>query len=401
VHGSVPAGVTRVLLCYQPTDGGVGRHIGDLAVGLRERGYEVVLCGPAVPRGLAGPVEHRYLDLRRAIAPRADFLTLGGLARIIREERPDAVHAHSSKAGAVARLARFSHPRTPVLYTPHGYAFAGHFSRPAERLAYGGVERALAPLASRTICVCEAEAILARSIGPNKRVRVVYNGIEPAQDGQVDPTIAKLSRLGPVIGALTLLRPGKGLETLIDALPRVLARHPAAQLAIVGDGPDLQALRTQTELRGVTDAVHFLGSSTEPQAVLRGLDLFVHPSWAEAFPYVILEAMSLGRPIVASDVGGIREAVVDGTSGRLVPPRDDGALAEALIAMLDDPIRRAQMGAMALSRVGERFTRTAMIDRLIDVYDELMPTSFGPDVAGPEPEVTPSSSQAMTRHLTR
>jgi glycosyltransferase involved in cell wall biosynthesis len=392
--------VTRVLLCYQPTDGGVGRHIGDLAVGLRERGYEVVLCGPAVPRSLTGPVEHRYLDLRRAIAPRADLRALGGLAKIIREERPDVIHAHSSKAGAVARLARFSHPRTPVLYTPHGYAFAGHFSRSAERLAYRGVEHALAPLANRTICVCEAEARLARSIGSSKRVRVVYNGIGPAQDGQVARTIAELSRLGPVIGVLTLLRPGKGLETLIDAFPRVLVQHPSAQLAIVGDGPDLQTLRRQTELRCVADTVHFLGSSAEPQAVLRGLDVFVHPSWAEAFPYVILEAMSLGRPIVASDVGGIREAVVDGASGRLVPPGDDGALAEALIAMLDDPTRRAQMGTMALSRVRERFTRTAMIDRLIDVYDELVPTSLGPDVAGPEPGVTSSSSQAMTRHLT-
>lgn len=395
--------MTRVLLCYQPTDGGVARHIRDLAVGLGERGYEVLLCGPAVPRGLTGPVEHRYLDLRRAIAPRADLLALGGLARIIREERPDVIHAHSSKAGAVARLARFSHPRTPVLYTPHGYAFAGHFSRSAERLAYRGVERALAPLASRTVCVCEAEARLARSIGPGNRVSVVHNGIEPVQDGPVDRRIAELLRLGPVIGTLTLLRPGKGLETLIDAFSRVLVRHPTAQLAIVGDGPDLQELRAQTQLRGVADAVHFLGSSTEPQAVLRGLDVFVHPSWAEAFPYVILEAMSSGRPIVASDVGGIREAVVDGASGRLVPPRDEDALAEALLAMLDDPIQRTQMGAMALSRVSERFTRAAMIDRLIDVYDELMRTPPGPDVLeGPGSGVASSpSSRAVTRHLTR
>ncbi len=298
--------------------------------------------------------------------------------RIIREERPDVIHAHSSKAGAVARLARFSHPRTPVVYTPHGYAFAGHFSRSAERLAYRGVERTLAPLASRTICVCEAEARLARSIGPSKRVRVVYNGIGPAQDGPVGRRIAELSRLGPVISALTLLRPGKGLETLIDAFPRVLVRHPTAQLAIVGDGPDLQALRAQTELRGVADAVHFLGSSTEPQAVLRGLDVFVHPSWAEAFPYVILEAMSLSRAIVASDIGGVGEAVVDGESGLLVPPRDDAALARAIVEMLDDPGRRAQIGATALARVGRQFTTSAMIDRLASVYDELVRSSPSP-----------------------
>jgi glycosyltransferase involved in cell wall biosynthesis len=395
--------VPRILLCHQPIDGGVGRHVEDLTIGLLERDYEVVLCGPSIPQGLADDsATHMRLDLHRAVTIRSDLAAVARFSGIVHDLRPDIVHAHSSKAGAVARLARFSHPRIPVVYTPHGYAFAGHFSRPAERLAYRGVERTLAPLASRTVCVCEAEARLARSIGPSRRVRVVHNGIEPAQDGPVEERIASLSRLGPVIGALTLLRPGKGLETLIDAFPRVLARHPTAQLAIVGDGPDLQELRAQTQLRGVADAVHFLGSSTEPQAALRGLDVFVHPSWSEAFPYVILEAMSLGRAIVASDVGGIREAVVDGASGRLVPPRDEAALAEALIAMLSDPVRRTQMGAIALSRVGEHFTRTTMIDRLIDVYDELMPTSLGPYAAGPESGVpSSSSSQAMTRHPTR
>ena len=363
--------VPRILLCYQPIDGGVGRHVEDLTLGLREQGFEVLLCGPAVPRGLAGSATHVHLDLHRAVTIRSDLAAIARFSRIVNDLRPDIVHAQSSKAGAVARLARFSHPRTPVVYTPHGYAFAGHFSRSAERLVYRGVERTLAPLASRTVCVCEAEARLARSIGPSKRVRVVHNGIEPVPDGPVEERIAELSRLGPVIGALTLLRPGKGLQTLIDAFPRVLVRHPTAQLAIVGDGPDLQELRAQTELRDVADAVHFLGSSTEPQAVLRGLDVFVHPSWAEAFPYVILEAMSLGRPIVASDVGGIGEAVVDGASGRLVPPRDADALAEALLAMLDDPIGRTRMGAMAHSRVRERFTRKAMLGRLIDVYDEV------------------------------
>lgn len=366
----------RILLCHQPTDGGVGRHVEDLTIGLRERGYEVVLCGPSIPRGMPDSTTHVRLDLHRAVTIRSDLVAVARFSRIVHDVRPDIIHAHSSKAGAVARLVRFSHPRTPVVYTPHGYAFAGHFSRSAERFAYRGVERTLAPLASRTVCVCEAEACLARSIGPSKRVRVVHNGIEPVQDGPVEERVVELARLGPVMGALTMLRPGKGLETLIDALPRVLSRHPTAQMAIVGDGPDLQELRARTQRNGVSGAVHFLGSSTEPQAVLRGLDVFVHPSWAEAFPYVILEAMSLGRAIVASDVGGIGEAVVDGSSGRLVPARDADALAEALLAMLDDPLGRTRMGTMALARVSERFTRTAMIGRLLGVYDELMRTSL-------------------------
>ncbi len=360
----------RILLCTQPTDGGVGRHICDLIEGLTAKGEDVILCSPAIPPGLRQPVTHVRLDLRRAIAPRADLVALGRLMQIVRDLQPDLIHAHSSKAGAIARLARPFSPRVPVLYTPHGYAFAGHFNHSAERLAYRCVENVLAPLASRVVCVCEAEARLARSVGPASRVRVIHNGIAPAADGDVDPRVAELARGGPVIGALTLLRPGKGLETLIAALPDVLARHGDAKVAVVGDGPDLDALQAQSRALGVADAVHFLGPSTDPLAALRGMDVFVHPSWAEAFPYVILEAMSLARPILASDVGGIGEALVDGESGVLIPPRDERGLAKALIGLLDDPSRCALLGEAALRRVRQEFTRSVMIDRMAGVYSE-------------------------------
>jgi glycosyltransferase involved in cell wall biosynthesis len=392
--------VTRVLLCHQPADGGVGRHISDLALGLQERGYEVLLCGPAIPPGLAGHdgVRHMSLDLRRAVAPRPDLAAVASFTRILGDVSPDIVHAHSSKAGAVARLARLARPRTPVVYTPHGYSFAGYFSRSAERLAYRGIERILAPLATRVVCVCEAEARLARSVGPSGRVRVAYNGIAPAADGPIDPRVAELAGRGPVIGALTLLRPGKGIETLIDAVPRVLARHPSAQVAILGDGPDLEALRVRAELREVAHAVHFLRQSAYPLQALRGMDVFVHPSWAEAFPYVILEAMSLGRAIVASDVGGVGEALRDGESGLLVPPRDDAAIAEGLLAALDDPSRRERLGAMALLRVSEQFTQARMVDRLASVYDELVGSS--PSQAGAQAARSETAPPPAPRQMT-
>src|SRR2546429_3162219 len=155
----------RVLLCHQPTDGGVGRHVRDIAEGLSEDGFEVILCSPAVPEGTDPALRHVPLDLRRAIVPRTDLAAQVGLARIIAQLRPDVVHAHSSKAGALARLARLARPRLPVLYTPHGVAFAGYFSREIERSAYRAIERALAPLASRIVCVCEAEARLGRPVG--------------------------------------------------------------------------------------------------------------------------------------------------------------------------------------------------------------------------------------------
>jgi glycosyltransferase involved in cell wall biosynthesis len=360
----------RVLLCHQPTDGGVGRHVRDLADGLSAAGHEVVLCSPAIPDGVPGSVGHVRLDLRRAVAPRADLAALLRLRTVLGEVRPDVVHAHSSKAGALARLARLASPRIPVVYTPHGFAFAGHFSSALERHAYRTVERLLMPLTSRIVCVCEAEARLARSLGVPDRVRVVHNGIGPAPPGAADERIAELSRRGPVVGTLSQLRPGKGLETLIAATPTVLASHPDAQFVIVGDGPGLPELRETARAQGVAGAVHFVGASTDPLPVLRGMDVFVQPSWAESFPYVILEAMSLGAAIVATNVGGVSEALVDGESGLLVPPRSDRALAAAVIGLVGDPGRRAELGAAALERV-RLFSRTAMIEQLTEVYEEV------------------------------
>jgi glycosyltransferase involved in cell wall biosynthesis len=371
--------VSRIVQLYQPTGGGVGRHIGDLAECLPERGHEIVLVGPSPPDGLArlpDGVSHVALDLGRAISPAADLAALRRLAAIIRRLKPDLIHAHSSKAGAVGRLARLARPRTPVLYTPHGYAFAGWFSSARERLAYREIERVLAPLSSRVVCVCEAEARLARSVGLAGRVRVVHNGIAGVASGPADARMLELARRGPVVCVLTQLRPGKGIETLIDATPALTARLPDLQVAIWGEGPELETLALRARRAAVAESVHFLGRSSDPLAALRGAEVFVHPSLAESFPYVILEAMAAGAPIVASGVGGIGEALEDGESGLLVAPGDVAALTGALVELLEDPRRRTAMGGAAQQRVQRLFTREAMIDRLIGVYHEICPAAM-------------------------
>jgi glycosyltransferase involved in cell wall biosynthesis len=368
--------MSRIMQLYQPTEGGVGRHVKDIAECLSERGHEVVLCGPSPPDGMAQlppGMSHVPLDLGRAVSPAADLTAVRRLAGILRERKPDLLHAHSSKAGAVGRVARLSAPRTPVVYTPHGYAFAGWFSSSRERLAYREIERALAPLSSRVVCVCEAEARLGGSVGFRKRIRVVHNGIDVVDPGPADPRMVELGRKGPVICVLTQLRPGKGIETLIDATPALLAHHRSLQVAIWGEGPELESLLARARETGVGEAVHFLGRSSDPLAALRGADVFVHPSLAEAFPYAILEGMAAGCPIVASDVGGVGEALLDGESGLLVPAGSVPPLGQALIGLLDDPQRRAAIGGAAQVRVRRLFTREEMIDRLVAVYHEIAP----------------------------
>lgn len=355
----------------QPADGGAFEHVVRLTGGLRRHGHRVTVCGPLGGLEDRLGAEVQTLDMVRAISVRSDATAMIGFAAIVRRLRPDLIHAHSSKAGAVARVARAAAPRVPVVYTPHGFAFAGFVAREADRRLYRAAERALAPLASRTLCVCEAEGRLAASVGPARRVRVVHNGIDPPAQGELAPGLAELRATGPVIGVLSLLRPGKGLETLIDAMELVAARHPRCTVAVAGEGPERAALEARIAAAGLQDRVRLVGLTQGPAPLLRGCDVFCNPSWAESLPLSLLEAMHLDLPIVSTDVGGCREAVQHGQTGLLVAPRDGRALAAALTRLLEDPGFARDLGARAGAVARRRFTTEQMVRGTLNVYGEV------------------------------
>jgi glycosyltransferase involved in cell wall biosynthesis len=289
----------------------------------------------------------------------------------VRRYRADLVHAHGSKGGVMARLARIAAPGTPLVFTPHGFAFAGHFSRRVERGAYEAAERALAPLASRTICVCEAEARLARKVGAGRRVRVVRNGIDPPGEIAADPAVSALRANGPLVGVVSGLRPGKGLETMIEAIARLRGEGSNAQLVVAGEGSERLRLEQLAAGLGVADAVHLPGHSRDPYEFLAAVDVFALPSWAESFPYSVLEAMAVGLPIVATDVGGVAEAIEDGVSGLLVAPRDAASLALRTRSLLDHREDAGRLAEAARARRAERFSIEAMVAGMLDVYGEV------------------------------
>jgi glycosyltransferase involved in cell wall biosynthesis len=357
-------------MVVRPSEGGAFEHVSSLSRALAQRGHEVAICGPHGHHLDLG-VEVIELDIVRRPSPRSDLRSVAELSRIVRGYRPRIVHAHGSKGGVMSRLARLAAPRTPVVFTPHGFAFAGHFSRPLERRAYRIAERALAPLASRTICVCEAEARLARSVGAGGRVRVVHNGIDPPAELPVDPQVKALAVSGPLLGVLSGLRPGKGLETMVESLAILRRAGSTTQLVVAGEGGERERLERLASGLGVSEAVHLPGHRPDPYAFLGALDAFVLPSWAESFPYSVLEAMAAGLPIVACDVGGVSEASEDGVSGLRAPARDPVALAARVGQVLDGDERSAELGRAARVRRAELFSMSAMVAGTAGVYAEL------------------------------
>jgi glycosyltransferase involved in cell wall biosynthesis len=358
-------------MILRPAIGGAFNHVADLSAALADHGHEVVVCGPLAER--AGDLRAQVIELEivRPVSPVRDLRAAAGFARVVRAVRPDLIHAHGSKGSLIARLARPVAPRIPVVCTPHLYPFDNYFASPAQRSVYRVVERTLAPLATRVIGVCEAERRLAAQVGPAGRTRLVYNGIRAVTPGPVHPAVEELRALGPVIGALAEFRESKGIRTLVGAMPAVLAQVPEARLAVAGEGEERGALERLIGELELTDAVRLIGATDGPSPLLSGVDVFVNPAWAEAFPYTILEAMSLELPIVATDVGGSGEAIEDEVTGRLVSPHDAGHLADAIVALLADPPRARELGRAAGARYRERFTVERMLAGVRSVYAEL------------------------------
>ncbi len=356
----------RVLMVIRAGEGGAFRHVADLSGALAERGYDVAVCGPHGDAELAVPV--LPLEMSRAIVPGGDARAALGFARIVRDFRPDIVHAHGNKAGVVARLAHLASPGTPVIYSPHGYAFAGHFPS-REQTLYRALESIVAPLATLVLCVCEAEARLARATGIDSRIRVVHNGIRPLEPAFGGPASNGAS---PRICATSGLRPGKGLDALLEAMVEVVDAIPGVRLALAGDGPERDYLEAVAICNGVGDAVEWLGNLDDVIPLLSSSDVFVNPSWSESFPYSILEAMAVGSPIVATDVGGVPEAIEDQVTGILVPPHDRVALAGALIGVLEASDRAGELGRRARERQLASFTLERMVAGTTAVYNEVL-----------------------------
>lgn len=371
----------RVLLAFEPPDGGVAENVLQLATGLAAHGWEVELAGPEesiVYERLSGDVPvHRFPFVRGYGTPRADAAALRRLVRLLRTGRYDLVHCHSAKAGVLGRIAaRLA--GVPLVYSPHCFPFIGDFGLP-RRVFATTVEVLLAPLGARTICVCEEEREQAKAkhLPRQSRLRVVHNGCAPCADDVVpDPATAQLRGDGPLAAVVSVLREQKRVDVFVDAAPTVLEAVPDARLAVVGTGPLEDELHARAATLGLDTHPRFafLPFGAPAARHLKAADVYVLPSSWEAFPIGVLEALACGVPQVATDVGGTREAVVPET-GRLVPRDDPGALAAALIELLRDPAALEPMAQASRARHADRFTVDQAVAKTAAVYGEVVPAA--------------------------
>ena len=365
----------RILHILRAPEGGLFRHVSDLASEQARAGHEVgLVCaegGNVLTQAMLDEIEPRLaLGLHRLPMRRepglADARATVAVRKIAAKSRADVLHGHGAKGGAYARLAAGQLCRLGIsvrsFYTPHG----GSLHYGADTLKgriYGLLERWLEPLTSGILFESAyARGRYAAQIGPPKvPVATVSNGIGAAdlQPRELAPDAADFLFLGE-------LRILKGVDVMLQALAEVRKTHPARAI-IVGDGPDRQAFEAQAAALGLCGAVSFTGALPARKAFTMGRVL-VMPSRAESLPYVILEAGAAGIPIIASRVGGIPEVITNGSDGRLIEPGDADVLAEAMIAVLEQPLDAEQRAANLRAVIGRRFTTRAMAEAITSFY---------------------------------
>lgn len=370
----------RIAQIVEATAGGVARHVIDLVTHLDPA---VVRCYLYLsferPDSLRAPLEAlrqrgftvREIPMARVPNPAA----VEQLMHWIRHDEIDLVHAHSAKAGYLGRKAA-EQLGTPAIYTPHAFPFQR--STDWRRPIYRYIERRLAAVTEKIICVSPgeaAEAIAARL--PREKLVVVPNGLDMARWPR--PTAAEradarrifgIDASEVIIGAMARLVPQKGIDHLLNAVEEVLPEHPEARLLIWGDGPERRKLRALARSLGLR-RIRFMGTAHDPRLALLAMDVFCAPSRWEAGPYAILEAMACALPVVATEVPGHIDFVVDEETGLLVPGYVPGPFAGALGSLLADEDVRIDYGQHARRRLEAEFTLERMVRDTVKVYREV------------------------------
>jgi glycosyltransferase involved in cell wall biosynthesis len=355
----------------QPTVAGVARVAAHLAADQARRGWRVAVVSP--PDGdlegwaREGGAQHVSWAATRSPSPRMAGET-GRLLRILRALDPDLVHLHSSKAGLAGRLALRG--RRPTVFQPHAWSFEALSG--AARGAAIRWERLGARWTHALVCVSEGERRRGEAMGIRAPYRLVPNPVDlgavrPAGDDERAAARRRLD-LGPAPLAVCVgrLSEQKGQDLLLSAWPKVLSLVPQARLVLVGDGPARAALG-----RRAGPGVSLVGERDDVLDWVAAADVVAAPSRWEGMSLTVLEAMAVGRSVVAFDVPGMRETV-DDDAGATVPTGDLASLAGALAGRLRDPARADAEGRAGRGRVEREHDLRSIAERMVGVYDHVL-----------------------------
>ena len=378
--------MTKVLHIHTlPVISGSGLNTFLTMEGLKKRGYETALaCAPGGK--LNSLVSSRgmrvipFKNLVQPLHPLKDSLVVLDLARFLKTHPYHIVHTHNSKAGFVGRLAAKLARVPAVVHTVHGFSFHDQEPPWRQRL-FRSMERLAAQWCDQLIFISQPLMAwaLREGIGKKEKMTRIYSGIEldrfqPVSEEKKMDLRRKwgLGEQDAVVGIVSKLWDGKGHVQLLDAFQQIRRTKKEAKLVIVGEGYRLRDLRRRVDTLGLDGSVLFAGFQADVAPLVATFDAAVLPSLFEGMGRVLLEAMAMGKPVVASRVGGIPDLVEHGVNGYLVRPGSVEDLKESLLKILNNPSLARKMGQAGRQRIKSEFDALAMVDAIERVYRHLL-----------------------------
>ncbi|MFH1006398.1 MAG: glycosyltransferase family 4 protein [Candidatus Latescibacterota bacterium] len=346
--------------------GGIEKWMRSVSVGLSAKGHRIMVIGRPGSEFLrrVGDAGVRTIPL----AFRSDFdpVTIARLIRLFRRERVDLLCVNFNKdlrlGGIAARMAgvRAVVCRKGLPLVRNNAKFRAIYRHLVDRI--------IVPSESLK------QELTAYPWLPGDGIDVIPNGIAPDPPNvSVRAELRKVWGIAEeeiVVGSVGRLVSQKGYRVLLDAVPGIVNQHPRCRFVLVGAGRERAFLEGRARDLGIASRVHFAGETDRPTEAISAMDLFVLPSLFEPFGQVLLEAMSLSKAIVATEVGGIPEVVEHGKSALLVPPENPECLAQAICSLLADPDRAATLARAGCARVETHFGLQPMIDRVEACFEK-------------------------------
>jgi len=350
---------------------GAPRHLLSLLENIELKKFSLFLICPPGP--LAGEVRNLKRTIDIEIVPMRSKIDLGAIKEIrsnIKHIKPDVIHIHGTRAGILARLSVIG-LKYPVIYTEHlwtkDYQLRSRFSHHLQLIGLWFLDM----FTTLTIAVSQAvkDFLIESQITRPEKVLVIYNGTEPPKK-KAKPFEGK----NTLIASIGTLNEQKGMQYLIQAMPKVLREFPDSELVIIGQGPYKTELEKLIKNMKLASKVKLTGFVKDVYDELEKVDIYVQPSISESFGLAILQAMSMGLPVVATNTGGIPEVVTSDKTGILVESKDPESLADGLIDFLRDPKKAQKMGTLGAEDAKIKFNLEDMIIDLETVYVNMAET---------------------------
>ena len=357
--------------------GGGERYLELLFERLDRARYRALLICPE-PGSFVGRMKERGVETHLVhLAPLFNPIALWRLTWLLARERVTILQTHGARANFYGRIAGRLAGVPVIISTVHN-SLKDYEVRSFRRGLYTFLLRLTLPLVHRIICVSDSNRrdLIDECPAAAARIQTVYNGVDPSAF-LLQPDRTKVREelgivSGPVLITIARLTEAKGHRYLLQALPRLLETWPQLCCLFVGEGELHDTLQRMAMDLGVERSCRFVGIREDIAEILAAADVVVLPSLSEGFPFVLLEALAMGCPVVASQVNGVPELIEDHKTGLLVPPRDPQALATAIREVLSDSTAASKMGAAGRAVVQERFTVDHMVANTTAIFDAAM-----------------------------